>query len=164
MSCYVQLDGCMDYFCVQSFSHFFNARSKSDLLLFSKNFGNQNVHFVFFLASLLPGSLTVEINIYWWFEWRKQVLTYSQQIERSNWVAFIIFWQFNSRNILVKIFKKQSQEYKLKVVTTYPISNWLNDLCLINFVQHLGNKCFAQWEYERHWNERAFTSSDFEKE
>ena len=48
LSCYVQLDGCMDYFCVQSFSHFFNARSKSDLLLFSKNFGNQNVHFVFF--------------------------------------------------------------------------------------------------------------------
>jgi len=117
-----------------------------------------------FLASLLPGSLTVEINIYWWFEWQKQVLTYSQQIERSNWVAFIIFWQFNSRKILVKIFQKQSQEYKLKVVTTYPISNWLNYLCLINFVQHLGNKCFAQWEYERHWNERAVTSSDFEKE
>lgn len=133
---------------------------------FLKKFWQSKCSLCLFLASLLPGFLTLEINIYWWFEWRKQVLTYSQQIERSNWVAFIIFWQFNSRKILVKIFQKQSQEYKLKVVTiiVYPISNWLNDLCLINFVQHLGNKCFAQWENERHWNERAVTSSDFEKE
>jgi len=56
VSCYVQLDGCMDYFYVQSFSHFFNARSKSDLLLVS-NFLAIKMFTLSFLASLLPGSL-----------------------------------------------------------------------------------------------------------
>ena len=105
----------MDVWTISVFNHslIFSMQGANLISFFSQKFLAIKMFTLSFLASLLPGSLTLEINIYWWFEWRKQVLTYSQQIERSNWVAFIIFWQFNSRKILVKIFQKQSQEYKL---------------------------------------------------